>query len=116
MAEQTKGFGSTKRYGVRYGIKLKGKIESIEAERRLSTKCPYCHYPKATRVSTGIWECRKCKASFTGKAYTTGGTVPASTVEEVKPSAAEATAKEQTESYEEEEQESLQSEERNEEE
>ncbi len=75
MADKAKGYGSVKRFGVRYGTKLKGKIGKIEAERRLSTKCPYCHYRKAKRLATGIWFCQKCKSRFTGKAYSLGGPV-----------------------------------------
>ena len=75
MPEETKLYGSVKRYGVRYGTKLKGKIGKIEAERRLSTKCPYCHYGKAKRLAAGIWFCQKCKSKFTGKAYSIGGPV-----------------------------------------
>ncbi len=75
MADETKTYGSVKRYGVRYGTKLKGKIAKIEAERRASTTCPYCHYDKVKRESAGIWNCLKCKARFTGKAYVPGGNV-----------------------------------------
>lgn len=75
MVNATRTYGSVKRYGVRYGTKLKGKIGKIEAERRASTKCPYCHYEKVKRESAGIWECLKCKARFTGKAYVPGGKV-----------------------------------------
>lgn len=72
MAEQAKLYGSVKRFGVRYGTKLKGKIAKIEAERKESTKCPYCSYAKATRANAGIWYCTKCKSRFTGKAYSIG--------------------------------------------
>ncbi len=75
MADKAKGYGSVKRFGVRYGTKLKGKIGKIEAERRLSTKCPYCHYGKAKRLAAGIWFCQKCKSKFTGRAYSIGGPV-----------------------------------------
>ena len=72
MADKTKLHGSVKRFGVRYGTKLKGKIGKIEAERRASTKCPYCSYNGVTRISAGIWYCKKCKNKFTGKAYVVG--------------------------------------------
>ena len=88
MADKTKGYGSVKRFGVRYGTKLKGKIGKIEAERRLSTKCPYCHYGKAKRMAAGIWFCQKCKSRFTGKAYSPGG--PVVIKEEVTEAIAEA--------------------------
>ena len=72
VVDKTKLHGSVKRFGVRYGTKLKGKIGKIEAERRASTKCPHCNYNRVTRISAGIWYCKKCKNKFTGKAYTIG--------------------------------------------
>src|SRR3989338_558333 len=75
MADKEKSYGSVKRFGVRYGTKQKGKVCKIEAERHLATKCPYCHYDQVSRVSSGIWHCRKCKAKFAGKAYVPGGHV-----------------------------------------
>ena len=72
MTDKTKLHGSVKRFGVRYGTKLKGKIGKIEAERRLSTKCPGCHYDRVKRVLAGVWHCKKCSRIFTGRAYTTG--------------------------------------------
>ncbi len=72
MAEQARSYGSVKRFGVRYGTKLKGKIDKIETERRQSTKCPHCHYDHVKRLYAGVWYCTKCKSKFTGKAYTIG--------------------------------------------
>jgi large subunit ribosomal protein L37Ae len=65
-------YGSTKRFGTRYGKKLKDKIGKIEQERRLGNKCPYCHKPKVKRIAAGIWECTKCMSKFAGKAYSIG--------------------------------------------
>jgi large subunit ribosomal protein L37Ae len=65
-------YGSTKRFGVRYGKKLKDKIGKLEEDRRLNNKCPYCHKPKIIRIAAGIWECTKCRAKFAGKAYAIG--------------------------------------------
>ena len=109
MAEQAKLYGSVKRFGVRYGTKLKGKIAKIEAERSLSTKCPYCHYGKAKRINAGIWNCLKCKSKFTGKAYSIGA--PAAIKESVTETAAQVAepVAESAESYEEQEQEELES-------
>ena len=69
MAKKVK-FGSSKRYGPRYGQRNKDKVAALEKEHRGRHKCPYCNYIKARRLSKGIWHCEKCKAKFAGKAYT----------------------------------------------
>ncbi|MEA2037664.1 MAG: 50S ribosomal protein L37ae [Nanoarchaeota archaeon] len=69
MAEIRK-YGSTKRFGARYGRKLKERFGKIEREQRKKQKCPYCSAIKVKRIAVGIWECGKCDAKFTGKAYT----------------------------------------------
>ena len=61
--------GSVKRFGARYGRKPKLKFAQVEAEQRKLHKCPYCRKVAVKRVSVGIWQCRKCDAKFTGKAY-----------------------------------------------
>ena len=61
--------GSVKRFGPRYGRKLKLKFSKIESEQRKLHKCPYCSKVAVKRVAVGIWECRKCNVKFTGKAY-----------------------------------------------
>lgn len=61
--------GSVKRFGARYGRKLKLKFSKIEGEQRKLHKCPYCNKVAVKRVAVGIWSCRKCNAKFTGNAY-----------------------------------------------
>ncbi len=61
--------GSVKRFGVRYGRKPKLKFSKIETEQRMLHKCPYCSKIAVKRIAAGIWNCRKCGAKFTGKAY-----------------------------------------------
>ena len=71
------GHGSVKRYGVRYGRTTKFKCAQIEAlyyGRRL--KCPYCSKNAVKRVFVGVWECKKCAAKFTAKAYTIEKKIP----------------------------------------
>ena len=65
-----KGMGSVKRFGARYGRKIKYRVAKVESELKKKHECPYCKYPKAKRIASGIWICRKCGAKFTGKAYT----------------------------------------------
>ena len=69
MKAEEKMHGSVKRFGARYGRKLKLKFSHIEAEQRKLHKCPYCHKIAVKRLVAGIWECRKCDAKFSGKAY-----------------------------------------------
>ena len=68
-SEQHVGLGSVKRFGARYGRKLKIKFSKIETEQRKLHKCPYCSKTAVKRVAVGIWKCRKCNAKFSGKAY-----------------------------------------------
>ena len=69
MAKEIK-LGSVKRFGARYGRKVKEKFAEIEALHRKKYKCPYCNQQKVKRVGTGIWECKKCGSRFTSKAFT----------------------------------------------
>jgi large subunit ribosomal protein L37Ae len=69
MAKEAKLKGA-KRFGARYGRTVKYLFDKIESEQRRYHECPYCKHIKVKRVAYGIWECRKCNAKFTGKAYT----------------------------------------------
>ncbi len=65
----TKKVGSSGRFGVRYGKKIRKKIAEIETKQKRKHKCPYCSKFKVQRVSAGIWECKGCNAKFSGRAY-----------------------------------------------
>ena len=60
---------STKRFGARYGARLKKKLAEIESQQKAVYPCPYCKYVKVKRVFMGIWKCNKCDAKFSSKAY-----------------------------------------------
>ncbi len=64
-----KKFGSPKRYGARYGRRIKEKLGKIEAEQKKRQVCPYCNKAAVRRKSVGIWLCKRCNAQFTGFAY-----------------------------------------------
>lgn len=70
MAKKIEKLGSAKRFGARYGTKPKYQFAKIEKEQRKKHKCPYCNAIAVKRVAMGIWNCRKCDSTFTGKAYT----------------------------------------------
>ena len=69
MAKRIEKLKSTKRFGARYGPRLKVRLAKIEEIQRKKQKCPYCNYTQVRRKSLGIWNCRKCDSTFTGKAY-----------------------------------------------
>ena len=66
---RTKKVGSTGRFGVRYGIKVRQRVLDVERRQKQKHKCPYCHKLKVKRVAAGIYLCKKCNSKFTGKAY-----------------------------------------------
>ncbi len=66
---KTKKVGSTGRFGVRYGLKVRQRLLEIENKQKAFYKCPNCHKIKVKRVSVGIWQCNKCDLKFAGKAY-----------------------------------------------
>lgn len=57
------------RFGARYGKRNRDKFGAIEMVHRSTHKCPYCNYESVKRKAAGIWECKKCGAKFTGRAY-----------------------------------------------
>ena len=69
MASKELNLSSAKRYGARYGPRLRNKVAEIELQSRAWHKCPYCSRPQVKRISNGIFKCRKCSEQFTGKAY-----------------------------------------------
>ena len=69
MAEKINKLKSAKRFGTRYGPRNKEKFAIAEMSQRTLQTCPFCKKDKVKRLSAGIWECRKCNAKFSGKAY-----------------------------------------------
>ncbi len=65
----TKKYDSVKRFGSRYGRRIREKVAKIEQELRKKHTCPYCSYKQVKRLAAGIWYCKKCSTRFTGKAY-----------------------------------------------
>jgi len=67
--KEEKKFGSIKRFGTRYGLKIKKRISDVEQYQKKNQKCPYCSKRAVKRVAVGIWHCKKCNSKFTGNAY-----------------------------------------------
>lgn len=64
-----KTLGSAKRFGTRYGAPIKLKFAEIEKVQRSLQKCPHCNKVAIKRKSRGIFVCRSCGVTLTGKAY-----------------------------------------------
>ena len=67
---KTKKVGSAGRFGARYGSTIRKRVIAVEEKQKKPQICPYCKKPKAKRIASGIWTCKKCNTTFTGKAYT----------------------------------------------
>ncbi len=65
---RTKKVKSAGRFGARYGRRVKTKIADIESRQRKKQDCLFCN-GAAKRLSTGIWQCNKCKKKFASHAY-----------------------------------------------
>jgi len=70
MARRTKKVGPAGRYQARYGVKSRTIIRNVEYLQRAKHICPSCGHKKVKRLSTSIWQCKKCGAKFAGGAYT----------------------------------------------
>ncbi|MBS3128281.1 50S ribosomal protein L37ae [Candidatus Woesearchaeota archaeon] len=68
--EEKKQIETIKRFGARYGRTLRERLAAVEILQKQKHKCPYCAYHSVKRSSAGIWECKKCSAKFTNRAYT----------------------------------------------
>lgn len=57
------------RFGARYGVSVRKRFEMVEQKQRVPHICPKCGFEKVTRVSTGIFVCKKCSAKYAGGAF-----------------------------------------------
>lgn len=67
---RTKKAGPTGGLGARYGSTVRKRQVKVLTELRKAHKCPHCGSMSVRRESVGVWECRKCRLTFTGGAYT----------------------------------------------
>ena len=54
---------------IRYGVSLRKRRDSVNKEKKGKYKCDVCGKAAVRRVSTGIWTCRSCGATYAGGAY-----------------------------------------------
>jgi len=70
MGRNTKKVGMTRGLGTRYGATLRKRYLKVVTEVKRVHKCPQCSSETVSRVSVGIWNCKKCGVTFAGGAYT----------------------------------------------
>lgn len=69
MAKRTKKVGPAGRLGSRYGVRARTKLRNVELIQKAKHNCPSCGHLKVKRISTSIWQCKKCGVKFAGGAY-----------------------------------------------
>lgn len=67
---ETKKVKHAGRFGSRYGKGIRDRVIEIEKEQRSQHTCPKCEFKRVKRVSTGLFECKKCGHKFAGGAFT----------------------------------------------
>ncbi len=69
MARRTRQVGVVGRYGPRYGVRIRRRVQEVEEGRRARHVCPKCQAAAVRRRSSGVWQCRHCGHVFAGGAY-----------------------------------------------
>lgn len=69
MAKRTKKVGITGKYGTRYGATLRKLMRKIEISQHSTYRCAFCGKDSVKRSCVGIWDCKSCKKTVAGGAY-----------------------------------------------
>jgi len=67
---RTKKIGPTRGLEARYGATVRKRYIEVVTGLKTKHKCPQCGSQSVRRQSVGLWKCSKCRAVFTGGAYT----------------------------------------------
>jgi large subunit ribosomal protein L37Ae len=70
MGKRTKKVGIVGKYATRYGASLRKMVKKIEISQHATYVCPFCGKNALSRSSVGIWDCKKCKKTIAGGAWT----------------------------------------------
>ena len=55
---------------IRYGVSLRKREQAVIKQQKAKYKCDTCGKTAVKRISTGIWKCNYCNATYAGGAYT----------------------------------------------
>ena len=56
-------------WSIRYGVNLRKRYTAVSKEKKTLYECDVCRKHAVKRISTGIWRCKHCGATFAGGAY-----------------------------------------------
>jgi large subunit ribosomal protein L37Ae len=56
-------------WSIRYGVNLRKRYTAVSKEKKARYTCEVCGKNAVKRISTGIWKCNHCGATFAGGAY-----------------------------------------------
>ncbi|CAG9937737.1 hypothetical protein V2G26_013793 [Clonostachys chloroleuca] len=70
MTKRTKKVGVTGKYGTRYGASLRKQVKKMEITQHAKYTCTFCGKVTVRRQAVGIWDCKSCKRTVAGGAYT----------------------------------------------
>lgn len=65
----TKKVRSAGKYGAKFGIGIRKRWLKVADKQKKHYDCPNCGFAKVKRLSTGVFECKKCNLKFAGGAY-----------------------------------------------
>ncbi|KAJ3142648.1 60S ribosomal protein L43 [Physocladia obscura] len=77
VAKRTKKVGVTGKYGTRYGASLRKQVKKFEITQHAKYTCTFCGKDAVKRTAVGIWNCKGCKKTLAGGAWTVGTTAAA---------------------------------------
>ncbi|KAK4044605.1 hypothetical protein VTI28DRAFT_5299 [Corynascus sepedonium] len=70
MSKRTKKVGISGKYGTRYGASLRKLVKKQEVSQHARYTCTFCGKNTVRRSAVGIWNCKACKKTMAGGAYT----------------------------------------------
>ncbi|CAH2355146.1 60S ribosomal protein L43-B [[Candida] railenensis] len=79
QTKRTKKVGITGKFGVRYGSSLRRQTKKLEVQQHAKYDCSFCGKRTVQRGAAGIWNCKSCRKTVAGGAYTVS-TAAAATV------------------------------------
>ncbi len=53
----------------KYGVRVRNRVDAIISLRSKKYKCPRCKKLAMKRLSSGIWECKRCNLEIADNAY-----------------------------------------------